>query len=617
MPASLTVYLLEQLTDYSDFERLCHDLMALEGYSKIEPLGGSIDKGRDAIHIDKSDGTTIFAYSVREDWQAKLAEDATKIKITHNHQCDKLVFISTAEFTAGERDKAIARTLKEFGLTLDLYGLERLRVLLDAKHPQIKFNHPQIFPPEFLKIQDKLKTSENKKHLFLSFAPADRIFAEWLTRKLTAEGYLVWCESYKLLGVERYPNDVNQAIKNETFRMIALYSDASMLNSELMRQRALAFNIGEEREIDFVIPARLDDFDASRLDRETAALTFIPFEKNWAKGLQQLLEKLTAVNCPRPLANGKLTATEFFFEKDVLSNEPEQLYSNCFTVESIPKAIYKFEVNEDFFEREKDNFSWAYRKLNEKEVFSFHHPPAQLLSDHKIAEIGGYSWRDVEEIKWTEGGETKRIYAPNLVSELIRKSLVAKCHQKGLKFNSNTGLHYFPDGLLERNRLPVTLPDGKKINGLVSCGERKFFKPNDQSEYYKYHLAPTFFIRRDLFEGFAALFRLKIHLTDTNGDALVNRKINSRRKHLCKNWWNDDWFKRILAVAKFLSDSEKIIIGDLPKEQVVLSSSPVSFGASGGINETALEMSSFERESLFLMRDDEEEDETNGAEESK
>lgn len=616
MAANLTIYLLEQLTDYSDFERLCHDLMSLEGFPKIEPLGGFKDKGRDAIHIDNSGETTIFAYSVREDWQAKLAEDATKIK-NHNHKCDKLVFISTAEFTAGERDEAIARTLRDFGFKLDLHGLERLRVLLDTKHPQIKLNHPQIFPPAFLQVQDKLKIAENKKHLFLSFAPANRIFAEWLTRKLTAEGYLVWCESYKILGGERYPNDVNNAVRNDTFRMIAIYSGASVANAEAMRQRALALNIGEEQKIDFLIPIKLEDFDASQLDRETAALTFIPFEKNWAKGLQQLLEKLNSVNCPRPLADGKMTATEVFFEKDVLSDEPEHLYSNCFAVESIPKAIYKFELKEDFFESEKQNFSWAYRKLNDREVFSFHHPPGELLKEYKIKEIGGYSWQDVRQIEWMEKGDRKWILTVNLVSELIRKSLIAKCHQKGLKFSPDTKLHYFPAGLLARNRLPVILPDGKRNPPLAVSGEKKFFKPQNQSEYYKYHLAPTFFIRTDLFQNFVALVRIRIHLSDQSGAALPNRKINSRRKHLCKSWWNDNWFKRILAVAQYLAENDQIIIGSIPKEQIVLSSRPLSFGASGGINETALEMTSYERESLFLMRGNEDEDETDGAQESK
>jgi hypothetical protein len=65
MGANVTIYCLEELTDYLQFERLCHDLMALEGYKDIEPLGGFSDKGRDAILVDNS-RNTIFAYSVRK-----------------------------------------------------------------------------------------------------------------------------------------------------------------------------------------------------------------------------------------------------------------------------------------------------------------------------------------------------------------------------------------------------------------------------------------------------------------------------------------------------------------------------------------------------------------------
>jgi len=112
MGASITIYCLEKITDYFEFERLCHDLMSLEGYSSIEPLGGFGDKGRDAVHVSKSDETAIFAYSVREDWRAKLAEDASSIH-KHGHTCDQLVFITTASFTAGKRDEAVAFIYEE------------------------------------------------------------------------------------------------------------------------------------------------------------------------------------------------------------------------------------------------------------------------------------------------------------------------------------------------------------------------------------------------------------------------------------------------------------------------------------------------------------------------
>jgi len=155
MAANFTMYCLEQITDYFAFERLCHDLMVLEGYSSIEPLGGFSDKGRDAIHVSQSRETTIFAYSVREDWRKKLEEDAEKI-YKHRHTCDQIVFMTTAEFTGGERDRAVQDIRDKFSWTLQLFGAERLRILLETKHPEIKENHPQIFPPLFLNNQSEL-----------------------------------------------------------------------------------------------------------------------------------------------------------------------------------------------------------------------------------------------------------------------------------------------------------------------------------------------------------------------------------------------------------------------------------------------------------------------------
>src|SRR5262245_41125192 len=102
MGADPIVYCLEKLTDYAQFERLSHELMSLEGYPSIEPLGGFSDKGRDAIHVNRlNSSTTIFCYSVREDWHEKLRQDAKVIR-KHEHTCDRLVYLSTYEFDASE-----------------------------------------------------------------------------------------------------------------------------------------------------------------------------------------------------------------------------------------------------------------------------------------------------------------------------------------------------------------------------------------------------------------------------------------------------------------------------------------------------------------------------------
>lgn len=124
MAADPIVYCLEHLTDYTEFERLCHELMALEGYASIEPLGGCHDKGRDAIHVNRgANVVTIFCYSVRDDWFRKLKQDAEVIH-RHRHACSRLTYLSTYNFTPGERDDAVKFIQQTYGWELDPFGLD-------------------------------------------------------------------------------------------------------------------------------------------------------------------------------------------------------------------------------------------------------------------------------------------------------------------------------------------------------------------------------------------------------------------------------------------------------------------------------------------------------------
>lgn len=595
MAADVTIYCLGRITDYSAFERLCHDLMALDGYRSIEPLGNFKDKGRDAIHIDASGGTTIFAYSVREDWRAKLAEDAAKIH-RHKHTCDRLVFITTSEFTAGERDEAIASIKEEYGWPLQLYGVERLRVMLDVNHTQVKEAHPQIFPPALLRLQSSADAT-TRDHLFISYDPRDVAFAEWLTQKLTAEGYRVWCERFKLLGGENYPQDVDAAIKNQTCRMLGVYSQASLKNPEVMRQRTLALSIAGERAPDFLIPLNFDGVDRNHLDRVTGSLNFVPFVNDWAGGLRLLLEKLKTVNCPKLLPDGRSVAASAFADKDILTGRMETLYSNCFRIERMPEVVHRLKTRRDVPEGRLETLQheWAYRMLDSRRFLSFHHPPGQFAGEYQASIAGGESWSDVEKI---DG-----IKSHDLVVELLRKSFVVKCHERGLRFCPETSLHYFPAGLLKSDRLYFSRPDGSRTF-VSSAGQRKYWKPAG-SEEYRYSLAPVFAVSEHLFDGFVMMTRIRIRLTDTDNAVLPGRKRNSRRKHLCENWWNDDWFNRSLAVVQHIAEEGKIVIGALPKEQIIVSAMPISVSASEGIDEKALDQLSYERSELLAVMKDE------------
>ena len=590
MAAHLTIYCLEEVTDYIEFERLCHHLMSLEGYNLIEPLGHFNDKGRDAIHVNASNETTIFAYSVREDWRAKLAEDAEKIA-KHGHTCHQFIFITTARFTAHQRDEAVAAIKEEFGWRLELFGVERLQILLDAKYQYIKESHPSIFPPDFLAVQNRIDDSTKRDHLFISSVDADGAFADWLTRKLTAEGYLVWCERFQLLGGETYPDDIDKAIKNQTFRFIGLYSRASLKDPEVTRQRSLALNMRSDGDQDFLIPLNLDGIDQTQLDQVTKTLKFIPFQHNWAEGLKQLLEKLESIDCPRSLPNGKRIAAETFLGNDVRSDEKETLFSNCLRILQVPQVIHRFIIPRDIPKERLDTlrFEWSYRMVDPHRFLSFHKPPDSIIKEYRVIEKGGSFWPEVKEI---DG-----IWSFNLASELIRKSLIVRCHQKGLQYCPTAGLLYFPPNLLKNNRLTFTRPDDNSKTYVLANSERK----HGSGGKYLYSLAPDFFVRQDLLNDFTVLIRIRVRLSDTTGKPLKgHRTIVSRRKNLCKNWWNKEWFNRTLAVGQFLADDGKITIGESQDAQIIIDATPFCINAPVGINEEGL--GEIRHEQIELLR---------------
>src|SRR5438552_10739674 len=82
-----------------------------------------------------------------------------------------------------------------------------------------------------------------REHLLVNYATEDWALAEWLTRKLTAEGYRVWCDRFELLGGEPYPADIDDAITRRTFRLVALMSRSSVNKPNPRKEPTLAHTL--------------------------------------------------------------------------------------------------------------------------------------------------------------------------------------------------------------------------------------------------------------------------------------------------------------------------------------------------------------------------------------
>ncbi len=473
--------------------------------------------------------------------------------------------------------------------------------------PHIRVNHPQIFPPDFLAIQEQTRRLAQRDYLLISYAPEDFVLAEWLARKLTAEGYLTWCERFKVLGGESYPDDVDDAIQRRVSRVIALYSQVSLSNPDITRQRAIALGISKQIP-NFVIPLRIEHIPGEKLDQATRQLIFVPFETNWAEGLKLLLSKFETIGCPRLLPNGKGVAAGAFLEKDVLSESAEMVVTNYLRINKLPDVILRYSpmqvIPRDRLDEIKAN--WAFREVSDRLFLSFHEPPQWAVTTHGLRAVGRGSWRQAEKV---EGIVTK-----NLVSELTRKALLVKCTQKGLQYCRETGLTYFPVGLVPGDKIKYLWPNGK-TSQISSTGERKYSR-GGRDERYRYYLAPNFYVSQSLLDDFAVLVRVRVRIADTTGVSLSSRKANSRRKDLCRDWWNGEWLSRMLAICQYLADGENIVIGAQQSEQIIVSANPLNLIAPRGVNENALGQSSYEREDNLYPQDDDEEGPEEGEVES-
>jgi len=47
---------------------------------------------------------------------------------------------------------------------------------------------------------------------------------------------------------------------------------------------------------------------------------------------------------------------------------------------------------------------------------------------------------------------------------------------------------------------------------------------------------------------------LRVYFTDIDGNSLSPKKIASRRKGLCKSWWNHQWLSRVISVMEWLTN---------------------------------------------------------------
>lgn len=602
MSADPLVYCLEQLTDYDQFERLCHDLMVLEGFNGLEPIGGTKDRGRDAIHAASS---TVFAYSVREDWRKKLDQDSAKVK-DHGHACARLIFLCTAGFTPTERDDAVADIQSTYGWSLDIYGLERIAMLLRTTHRSLVAQHPAIFCPPFFPRAGGLSLSLALDHLILDHLDVDAPVAHWLARRLSLAGFNVWCRGLAPLAGSSAGETIRALLGSRAFRYICVLSPDAVSDPELLGRLQFAHAMGVQRGHSLVIPATARPFPQEALDLQTRSLVPARFDESWATGLREVEAVLAAAHCPRQPTGARDLVVRSYFPAECITVSPEVLASNLFRVTELPKAIVRYlskrplEIDGHAIDDSPGASEWAFRRINARQFLSFVPPPAAFVEQFEMRAKGGTALSSLE----IDGVRVR-----DLVPELIRKSLYSECRRRGLCYFEQRRLIYFPPGLLKNEFISFSTLTGETSRFAVT-GERKHgYGPRASS--YRYHVAPVFApSRQEGDAGYQVILRIRVHLTNLLGHPFPGHTGAARRKKLCRSWWNAEWLNRTLGVMQFLASGQSsVVIGEPTSSRLVIDSRPRCWVAPLALNEEALVPQEVAAEEMSWIQDDEDEDE--------
>jgi hypothetical protein len=420
-----------------------------------------------------------------------------------------------------------------------------------------------------------------REFLFINYAEEDFKFAEWLTLKLTIAGYKVWCAKIVLLGGESYPKEIDKVIKERSFRFLALLSRFSINKENPTKERTLALSIARERKEDFLIPINVDGLSPTELDWMTSDLTFIPFYQSWEKGLQQLLKKLDSIGAPRTQSTGSSLAIDWVSSANFVNSKEETIWTNRFKISKLPQTLFLFNSPSYLSKIQRDRI---YHNLpcyfkNNYNLWTFEDPV-------QFAKEMGIELNCTESFNWQD---EKEIAFHNVVTHIIRRSFELYCIKRGMVWTPDNKALYFPLGLFAKEKIKFVDWTGK-WNFVKVNSKRRKTKQLGEIEFYRYHLAFSFRASLLMFLDPSIQLHMRLYITDLAGRALKKRAALSRRKAICKNWWNREWLLRLFALKGWLGEGSDVIsLGSGNHHSIEVRLTPLCFKAPFGVSEDNIE----------------------------
>ena len=430
-----------------------------------------------------------------------------------------------------------------------------------------------------------------REAIFISHAtPEDNNFARWLGVKLELAGYKAWHDLDRLKGGDYFWEKIERAIRDDSFRFLAVVSKVSVGKSGVKDEWAVAATV-EKTFPGFVIPIRIDDYDFSLLPIAIHRKNVIDFAIGWHNGFASLLDTLSECKAPKLSMPDPMVVRHWLSgmkEGAVLRTEgTEKLDSTWLPILSLPptletarilgrdREIKVTDANRQipWFEHEDRIVGFARNsdlvELMAKSVMLKAAATVDLntLLDH------GASIGDRYVSKW-DG--RKR------VSNLVRQAWELAMEARGL------GIHFQSSGRKVFYVTPeLTGGRGEYVSFVDVDGRTRRKALNGRSERkkanwsYAVGMAPAFDNPQRI------ELRSTIVFSDDDGKPMESvARAQSLRMSFCRSWWNDRWrgfLRAFLALVDYGQSDRRLCVGS--NRYVIIGASPIVFTSPVGLSD--------------------------------
>jgi hypothetical protein len=424
----------------------------------------------------------------------------------------------------------------------------------------------------------------DRKVVFISHAnPEANAITAWYGARLTAMGYEVWTDLTRLLGGEEMWLDIDEVLRWNARKVIALLSRDAVtpskdgVRAELDRAHIYRRKLGDRR---FIVPILVDDVAYDQLPPTIGNRTVIRGTNNHAAALARVIQIFEEDNVPRnaaPASDALLRWQRVLAPSEtMIEAERDSLISNWYELRSLPSKIHFYEIN-----RPLSN------ALAEPAQLAKEHP---LPCAHYLRRLVAFApWDALQEpmvehtpVKlehtmdletFLSGGDEKiRIdykESGKLAVSLLRRAFDGMAKARGLlpySLSERKSCWWMPDGVLPENRSEFVresgLPGWRKLTGKYTL----------RNHVWSWH----FGVNGVPIIGDTPRIRIAPHLIYTDPEGKLATTAEFRRSH-AKLWFNAKWRDLMYAMMAYLADGKDHVSIPLGGDAMVaLAASPMT-----------------------------------------